>query len=533
MANQQIPNLPAAISLGGAEEVEVVQAGVSRRATTQQIANLKGIGPTGPTGPTGNFGPTGPTGNVGPTGAFGGPTGPTGVAGPTGPTGAISTVPGPTGPTGVAGPTGPTGAASTVAGPTGPTGSTGVAGPTGPTGANSTVAGPTGPTGAQGANGISSGLVLYIDSASGTSPVSGTLPLIPNTGAQQTVTTSVNSSSGTQIGSFVTAAGVPGVTVVAGGNWNVWLYASRSGAADVRYWAVIQEVASDGTTVLQTLVNGSYASGTAVDTGTSSTFDFSAYVTATTLASTSSRIKVTLYAQSVSGSPTLSTYYRDGTISYLVSSISANVAGPTGPTGPTGAASSVAGPTGPTGANGPSTITVGTTTITSGAATRLLYDNGALVGETTGITTNGTTLTLAGTTAALSSVLTNAAEVVTISATAATGTINYDVTTQSVLYYTTAASANWTVNFRASSGTSLNTALVTGQSITVAFLVTQGSTAYYNSAVQVDGSSVTPKWQGGTAPTAGNASGVDIYTFTIVKTASATFTIFASQTQFK
>ena len=49
MANQQIPNLPAAISLGGSEEVEVVQAGVSRRATTQQIANLKGIGPTGPT----------------------------------------------------------------------------------------------------------------------------------------------------------------------------------------------------------------------------------------------------------------------------------------------------------------------------------------------------------------------------------------------------------------------------------------------------------------------------------------------------
>jgi hypothetical protein len=194
--------------------------------------------------------------------------------------------------------------------------------------------------------------VLYIDSASGTSPVSGTLPLVPNTGAQQTVTTSVNSGSGTQIGSFVTAAGVPGVTAVAGGNWNVWLYASTSNQ-NIRYWAVIQEVASDGTTVLQTLVNGTYASGTAVDTGTSSTFDFSAYVPVTSLASTSSRIRVTLYAQSVSGSPTLSTYYRNGTISYLVSTISANVFGPTGPTGPTGANSTVAGPTGPTGATGP------------------------------------------------------------------------------------------------------------------------------------------------------------------------------------
>ena len=177
-------------------------------------------------------------------------------------------------------------------------------------------------------------------------------------------------------------------------------------------------------------------------------------------------------------------------------------------------------------------LTVGTTTITSGTSTRLLYDNAAVVGETSGITTNGTTLTLAGTTAALASVLTNAAEVTTISATAATGTINYDVTTQSVLYYTSNASANWTVNFRASSGTSLNTAMATGQSITVAFLVTQGATAYYNSAVQVDGTSVTPKYQGGSAWTAGNASSIDIYTYTIVKTGSAAFTVFASQTKF-
>jgi len=142
------------------------------------------------------------------------------------------------------------------------------------------------------------------------------------------------------------------------------------------------------------------------------------------------------------------------------------------------------------------------------------------------------TQTFNGTSAILATVLVNAAETMTISATAATGTITYDVTTQSVLYYTSNASANWTVNFRASSGTSLNTAMTTGQSLTVAFLVTQGSTAYYNSAVQVDGSSVTPKWQGGTAPSAGNASSVDVYTYTIVKTGSAAFTIFASQTKF-
>lgn len=143
------------------------------------------------------------------------------------------------------------------------------------------------------------------------------------------------------------------------------------------------------------------------------------------------------------------------------------------------------------------------------------------------------TQTFTGSTSTLAAVFQDAAEVVTVSATAATGTINYDVTTQSVLYYTTNASANWTVNFRGSSGTSLNTLMSTGQALTVVFLVTQGSTAYYNNTVQIDGSSVTPKYQGGTAWTAGNASSIDAYSYTIVKTGSATFTVFAAQTQFK
>jgi hypothetical protein len=144
------------------------------------------------------------------------------------------------------------------------------------------------------------------------------------------------------------------------------------------------------------------------------------------------------------------------------------------------------------------------------------------------------TQTFSGTSSATAIVLNDAAEVATVSATAATGTIAYDITTQSVLYYTSNASANWTVNFRASSGTSLDTLMSTGQSMTVAFLVTQGSTAYYNSAVQVDGttSGVTTRWLGG-APAAGNASGIDSYRYLIIKTGSATFTVLASNTQFK
>jgi hypothetical protein len=144
------------------------------------------------------------------------------------------------------------------------------------------------------------------------------------------------------------------------------------------------------------------------------------------------------------------------------------------------------------------------------------------------------TKTFSGTSSTQAIVLNDAAEVATISATAATGTIAYDITTQSVLYYTTNASANWTVNFRASSGTSLDTLMSTGQSMTVAFLVTQGATAYYNNVVQIDGATagVTTRWLGG-APTAGNASGIDSYRYLIIKTGSATFTDLASNTQFK
>jgi hypothetical protein len=140
--------------------------------------------------------------------------------------------------------------------------------------------------------------------------------------------------------------------------------------------------------------------------------------------------------------------------------------------------------------------------------------------------------TFAGTSSNADLKTSNILEVVTVSATAATGTIAYDVTTQSVLYYTTNASGNFTVNFRGSSGTSLNTLMATGESLSVTFLVTNGATAYYNSAVQVDGSSVTPKWQGGSAPTTGNTSSIDAYTYVIFKTGSATFTVFASQTKF-
>jgi hypothetical protein len=192
--------------------------------------------------------------------------------------------------------------------------------------------------------------------------------------------------------------------------------------------------------------------------------------------------------------------------------------------------------------------TTGNITTGNVSSTKLQFNPSTGVLASTGFSGSGTSLTgvgllatagtytalqtFSGSTSVAAIKTTNIKEVSTISAIAATGTINYDITTQSVLYYTTDASGNWTVNFRGSSGTSLDTLMATGETMTAVFMVTQGATAYYNSALQIDGNAVTPKWLGGTAPTAGNVSGIDVYTYAIVKTGSATFTVFASVVDF-
>lgn len=180
------------------------------------------------------------------------------------------------------------------------------------------------------------------------------------------------------------------------------------------------------------------------------------------------------------------------------------------------------------------TAVAGTTTLTLPAATDTLVGKATTDTLTNKTLTSPTinTATITGGTNT-GSVLVSPEERTTVSATAATGTINFDAVTQGVLYYTTNASANWTLNVRGSSGATLSSILAVGDAITVTHLVTQGSTAYYNNVLQIDGSAVTPKWQGGTAPTAGNASSIDAYVYTIVKTAATpTYTVFASQTKF-
>lgn len=124
-------------------------------------------------------------------------------------------------------------------------------------------------------------------------------------------------------------------------------------------------------------------------------------------------------------------------------------------------------------------------------------------------------------------------ESATFSATAATGTINYDVLTNgAVTYYTSNASGNWTLNIRGNSGTSLNSVMSTGQSLTLVFLVTNGGTAYYQTALQIDGNAITPKWQFASTPSAGNINSIDAYAVTIFKTGNAAFTVLEAITQF-
>ena len=126
----------------------------------------------------------------------------------------------------------------------------------------------------------------------------------------------------------------------------------------------------------------------------------------------------------------------------------------------------------------------------------------------------------------------NNRELVTVQASAAASTVNFDVLTQQVLFYTSNASANWTLNVRGDGSTTLNDSMSDGQCVTITFLATQGSTGYYANVFTVDSSSVTPLWQGNSAPSAGNADSVDAYVLNITKTANATYTILGSQTQF-
>ena len=247
---------------------------------------------------------------------------------------------------GSTGPTGPTG-------PTGDQGSQGITGPTGPQG----LTGPTGATGSAGVNGISSGLVYYYDgpSASQTVPIASLITddllLFPNIGAQTTiVTTSFSPSDGdTKIVQYVTPAIPLDTVIIIPGLWVSNLFAQRTaGIGNLVYWIVIDEMASDGTTFIANIASGNSASGTPI-TNVQNNYIYTQFVSSYTLASVNSRIRVSIYANTTGVNTAFTIEMRDSTLSNVVTTLSANIAGPTGPQGVTGPT----GPTGPIGVTGP------------------------------------------------------------------------------------------------------------------------------------------------------------------------------------
>jgi len=112
------------------------------------------------------------------------------------------------------------------------------------------------------------------------------------------------------------------------------------------------------------------------------------------------------------------------------------------------------------------------------------------------------------------------------------GTAAVDLSNNAVRYYTADVTGNWTFNLRGDGSNALNSFMANGDSMTCAILVTNGSNPYYMTNLQIDGVAVTPKWASGNAPTSGNADSIDVYTFTVIKTADATFTVLASQSAF-
>ena len=178
-------------------------------------------------------------------------------------------------------------------------------------------------------------------------------------------------------------------------------------------------------------------------------------------------------------------------------------------------------------------LTLGNVLITSVATTfpnSFLANSTATLGNAT--LTLGSSTTAVGNLALNNATIENIQEPANITATAANATINIDILSNVVVYCTANATGNFTVNFRGNAGTTFNNAVPANVSVSASLVTAQGATAYYNSLVQVDGSTVTPKWQGGTAPTTGNANSTDTYVYVVMKSAANTYTILATQTKF-
>lgn len=372
-----------------------------------------------------------------------------------------------------------------------------------------------------------SGGTINAASPTGTIAITGTLAVpianITATGTPSSTTFlagngtwAVPPGAGTITGVTTTGSAINGLSLTGGGtsgSVNVALTGTLSGVSLTTAVSGTLPIANGGTNATATPTSGAVAYGT----GTAYAF---------TAAGTSGQV----LTSAGSGAPTWTTP-TTGTVTSITASTTAvnglSLSGGTiTGTGTIAITGSISGVSLTTAVSGILPVANGGT----GASTLA----GANIAVTNASNSFSAKQTFSGSTTALAAVITNSAEPITIVNSAVSSPVTFYFSTQSILYYTVDATANWTVNFAHSSTPTtgaLNAVMSIGQAVTAVVMVKQGATPYYNNAVQVDGVPVTPKWQG-VAPVAGNANGTDVYTYVIIKTADATFSVFASQTQF-
>ena len=86
--------------------------------------------------------------------------------------------------------------------------------------------------------------------------------------------------------------------------------------------------------------------------------------------------------------------------------------------------------------------------------------------------------------------------------------------------FTTAESTTCTPAIKYNASTDLKDRMSVGESVVVTLITTANASAY-SAHITIDGDAVTENWIGGSAPSDGGSSGVDVHTFTIIKVASS------------
>ena len=108
---------------------------------------------------------------------------------------------------------------------------------------------------------------------------------------------------------------------------------------------------------------------------------------------------------------------------------------------------------------------------------------------------------------------------------------NINLSDGMVHLFTTAETTTSTPNIRYDASNTLNSKMNTGESVAVSVIVTAAA-AGYGTTITVDGAAEGINWLGGSAPSTGGSSGYDNYTYNIIKTADATFTVLANLVNF-